>query len=169
MPLSGKSTVSKHLEKKGFIVLDMGDIVRIEMDKRDIKEGNEGEFTKKLRKIHGKDAIAELCAPYLEEMKEEKEDILITGIRSLEEKNTFEKKIGNGIKIIAVWASRKTRKERKEKRKREEDIMGDEFKERDEREINYGLAKIITLSDHLVKNENKSKKELKQEVFSIVR
>ena len=36
MPLAGKTTVAGLLEKEGFEVVDMGDVVRKEMNKREV-------------------------------------------------------------------------------------------------------------------------------------
>jgi len=165
MPLSGKTTVAKLMEEqKGFTVLDMGDIVRIEMDKREIPVEDTGKFVNSLREEHGMDAIAQLSTPYLEEIIQEKEKIVITGMRGWNEKQRFEKETGEEIEIITVWASRKTRKQRRQDRQREEDVKGDKFHERDLREIKNGVGKLIALSDHIIKNDNNSLEELKNKV-----
>lgn len=169
MPLSGKTTVAEIMkESNGFTVLDMGDIVRIEMDKRGIEPGNEGSFVNKMRDKHGMEAIASLSAPYLQEMMKEKEKIVITGMRGLSEKQKFEKEVEDEIDIIAIWASREERKDRREERQREEDIKGQDFQERDIREIENGVGKMIALSDHLIKNDSISIEELESRVDNLV-
>lgn len=166
MPLSGKTTVAEIFkEQKDFALLDMGDVVRIEMEKRNIEPGNEGNFVNKLRDRHGMDAIAQLSVPYLEEILEEKEKIVITGMRGWEEKKHFEEEIDEDIDVVAVWASRETRKERRETRQREEDVEGQGFHERDLREIENGTGKLIALSDHLIKNDDISTERLEQKVI----
>jgi dephospho-CoA kinase len=115
------------------------------------------------------DAIARLSTPYLEEILAEKEKVVITGMRSWDEKERFEEETNEEIEVLAVWTPREERKSRKEKRQREEDIVGDEFHERDLREINNGVGKLIALSDHLIKNSNISKQELEEKVNQIVR
>jgi dephospho-CoA kinase len=154
MPLAGKTTVAEIMEDEGFGVLDMGDIVRIEMRKRDVDPESTGDFVSGLRNEHGMDAIAQLCSPYLEEMSEEKEDIVITGMRGWDEKERFEKETDKEIEIIAVWASRETRRKRREERGRPEDTEGQEFHERDLRELDHGIGDLMALSDHLIKNED---------------
>jgi len=99
---------------------------------------------------------------------EAKEKIVITGMRSWDEKQRFEKETNENIEIIAVWTSRKTRKQRRQKRQREEDQVGDKFKERDQREIQNGVAKLMALSDKIIKNENISMEELENKVNQIV-
>jgi dephospho-CoA kinase len=167
MPLSGKTTVAELLEEKGYTVLDMGEVVRIEMEKRGIEPGNEGEFVNSMRDEHGMDAIAKLSVPYLEEILDEKEKIVITGMRGWKEKERFEEETGEKIEVIAVWSSRETRKQRREERQREEDLMGEKFQERDEREIDQGVGKLMALSDFLIKNENISLSELEKNVEKI--
>lgn len=167
MPLSGKTTVAELLEKKGYTVLDMGEVVRIEMEKRGIEPGNEGEFVNSMRDEHGMDAIAKLSAPYLEEIIDEKKKIVITGMRGWKEKERFEEETGEKIEVIAVWSSRETRKQRREKRQREEDVKGQNFDERDWRELENGVGNIMALSNHLIKNEG-TMKQLEKKVNETV-
>lgn len=167
MPLSGKTTVADILEEKGYTVLDMGEVVRIEMEKRGIEPGNEGSFVNSMRDEHGMDAIAQLSVPYLEEIIDENEKIVITGMRSWDEKERFEDETGEKIEIIAVWSSRKTRKERREERQREEDVKGQKFDDRDWRELENGVGDMTALSNHLIKNEG-TMKQLEQKVKETV-
>ena len=169
MTLSGKTTVAEIMEEEGFTVLDMGEVVRIEMKEREIPTEQTGEFVNKMREIHGMDAIAQLSIPYLKEIMEEKDRIVITGMRSWNEKQRCEKETGEDIEIISVWASRETRRKRREERKREEDQVGDKFKKRDNREIENGVGKLIALSDKIIKNEKISMEELEEKVKEIVK
>lgn len=153
MPLSGKTAAAEVLKDEGYTVLDMGDVVRIEMEKRGIGAESTGEFVNGLRSEHGMDAIAQLCMPYLKEMIEEKERIVITGMRSLEEKRRFEDETGERVEMVAIWSSPETRRQRREERQREEDRKGQEFQERDRRELENGVGDLMALSDHLIKNE----------------
>lgn len=169
MPLAGKTLVAEILEEEfGFTVLDMGDVVRIEMEKRGIDPEKTGEFVNGMRDQHGMDAIAQLSIPYLEEMIGEKDKIVITGMRGWNEKERFEEETGDEIEIIAVWASRDERKERREERQREEDLKGDGFHERDIREIENGVGKLMALGDHMIKNDSIGKDELEEKVGKIV-
>lgn len=167
MPLAGKSTVAELMENDGYSVLDMGDIVRIEMKKRDVPDGSTGKFVSGLRDQHGMDAIAQLSAPYLQEMVDEDEDIVITGMRGWSEKERFEDETGENIDIIAVWASRETRRIRREERGRPEDQNGQEFHDRDIRELDQGIGRMIAMSDYMIKNESGIEK-LEQDVKEII-
>ncbi|MBC5792486.1 MAG: AAA family ATPase [Nanohaloarchaea archaeon] len=169
MPLSGKTTVADIMkEQLDFTVLDMGEVVRIEMNKRNIPTEKTGEFVNEMRDEHGGDAIAQLSIPYLEEMIEEQGKIVITGMRGWNEKQRFENELESEIKMVATWAPRKTRKERREERQREEDKKGDDFEERDIREIENGVGKLMALSDIIIKNDGISLEELELKVKNIV-
>lgn len=169
MPLAGKTAVANMMEQQGFVVLDMGDVVRTEMQKRGVGAESTGNFVNSMRDEHGMDAIAQLSIPYLEEIIEERDKIVITGMRGWDEKERFEKETGEKIEVIAVWASRETRRKRKEARQRDEDIKGDGFEERDLREIQNGVGKMISLSDYMLKNEDIGEKELEKKVDDLVR
>jgi dephospho-CoA kinase len=153
MPLSGKTTVADILSENGYTVLDMGEVVRIEMEKQGVEPGNEGQFVNSLRDKHGMDAIAQLSVPYLEEILQEKERVVITGMRGWNEKKKFEEETDEEIEVLGVWSSRETRKERREERQREEDIQGQNFHKRDLREVKNGVGKLMALSDYMIKNE----------------
>ncbi|EGQ43591.1 MAG: dephospho-CoA kinase [Candidatus Nanosalina sp. J07AB43] len=168
MPLSGKTLVADIMKDQGFKVLDMGDVVRIEMQKRDIETEDTGNWVNDMREEHGMDAIAKLSLPYLQEIVEENQDVVITGMRGWSEKNRFEEEINQDISVVSVWASKETRKSRRNDRQREEDVKGDEFHERDIREIENGVGKLMALSNHIVKNDNKSKQELEEKVKTVL-
>ena len=169
MPLAGKTTVANMMKEQGFVVLDMGDVVRTEMQKRGVSTKSTGDFVNSMREEHGMDAIAQLSIPYLQEIIDERDKIVITGMRGWDEKKRFEKETGESIEIIAVWASRETRRERREARQRDEDVEGDGFEERDLREIQNGVGKMISLSDYMIKNEANGEKELEEKVRNVVR
>jgi dephospho-CoA kinase len=166
MPLAGKTTVAGLLEKEGFEVVDMGDVVRKEMNKREVPTQETGKWVNKQRKEKGVDAIAQLTAPYIEE--KDTSDIVITGMRGLAEKRRFEDELEDSIEMIAVWASPETRRKRREERMREEDREGDEFEQRDHRDLENGVGRLMALSDHMIINEGLSIEELEEKVNQIV-
>lgn len=168
MPLAGKTVVAEMMEDKGYRLLDMGDVVRKEMDKRDIPTSKTGEFVTSQREEKGMDAIAQLSIPHLEEVLQETDQVVITGMRGWSEKKRFEREIDRDMDIIAIWASRETRKKRRKERRREEDRKGQSFEERDMREIENGMAKLISLSDHLILNDDISLDELRSKVYKFL-
>jgi dephospho-CoA kinase len=149
------------MQEEGFTKIDMGDVVREEMDKRGIPAEESGEFVSALRKENGMKAIAELTLPYVEEAIRSHEKVVISGMRGWMEKECFEDNLSEEINIIAVWASREERIRREEERGRKEN---ESVKQRDEREINQGAAKLISLSDYLIKNERISLEEFEKRI-----
>lgn len=168
MPLAGKTVVAEMMEEKGYRLLDMGDVVRKEMEKRDIEVSKTGDFVVDQREEKGMDAIAQLSIPYLEDLLEETDKVVITGMRGWSEKERFEEATGRDMEIVSIWASRETRKKRRQERRRPEDRKGQSFHERDLREIENGMAKLISLSDHLILNDDISLDELKSKVFKFL-
>jgi len=164
MPLSGKTTVAGIMENNGYTVVDMGDVVRKEMEKRGVPSENVAGFVNGQREEKGMDAIAELTIPYLKEAMMKSDRIVITGMRGWSEKQRFQEFLDESFEVVAVWASRETRKRRREERMRKEDIEGQEFHERDQREIDNGMAKLMALSDRIIVNEDKSIDELEEDV-----
>ena len=168
MPLAGKTTVARILEDEGFSVLDMGEVVRKEMEKRNRDVSETGEFVNGLRESKGMDAVAQLSTPYLENITEETDRVVITGMRGWNEKQRFEQETGEDIEVIAVWTSREERKRRREERQREEDIEGDAFHERDIREIENGVGKLMALSDQMIKNDTITEEEFEDKVKGLI-
>jgi dephospho-CoA kinase len=163
LPLSGKTTVADKLKEEGFHKVDMGDVVREEMKQRGMPAEETGEFVSALRDENGMDAIAQLTLPYVEEALQDNEKVVISGMRGWMEKECFEDNLSEELEIIGVWASRETRRSRERERGREEDKVS-EIKERDEREIGHGAAKLIALADRLIVNEYSELESFEQEI-----
>ena len=166
LPLAGKTTVAELIEKQGYELVDMGDVVRQEMEDQGVPTEKTGEFVNNQREENGMDAIAQLTVPYIEEASEK---AVITGMRGLKEMERFEEELDEEVEMIAVWACKKVRKRRKEERMRDEDVKGDSFDKRDRRELENGVGKLSMLSDHMIINEGLEIEELEEEVNEIVR
>lgn len=153
LPGSGKGLVSEIALQKGAMVISMGDIIRKEAKKR-------GESTKEtaqnLRKEHGQYIVAELTIKEIKEILEEGFDksIIVEGIRSPFEVNLFKENFDNFM-ILSVFANRKLRFERIKSRQREDDTTDYEiFVQRDQRELDFGIGVVISLSDKIIINES---------------
>lgn len=166
MPLAGKTAVAEIMNEKGYELVDMGDVVRKEMEKRDIPAEETGKFVNDQREEKGMDAIAQLTTPYIEASESDK--LVITGMRGLGEKERFEEELGEEIKMIAVWASPSTRKTRRDQRNREEDVKGDGFHQRDLRELENGVGKLMALSNRIIENEDQGLEKLEEKVEKIL-
>ncbi len=153
MPGAGKSLFVKTAQEKGYAVIIMGDEIREEARRRGIEPTpeNMGRIMLELREKEGAAAIAKRCLSKIE--KAEQNMILIEGIRSLEEVETF-KKFFKNFRLIAIHASPETRFKRLFHRERSDDPKNLEvFNERDMRELDVGIGKAISLADYMVINE----------------
>ena len=153
LPGSGKGFVSDIATEKGAMIVSMGDIIREEAKKR-------GESTKEtaknLRKEHGQYIVAEMTIEKIKKLQEEgfESSILVDGIRSQYEVNLFKKNFNNFI-IVSIFANPKLRFERIKSRKREDDTTDyNVFAERDQRELDFGIGNVISLSDKIIINES---------------
>ena len=153
LPGSGKNLVSELAIKKGAKIVSMGDIIREEAEKR-------GESTKdtakNLRKEHGDYIVAELTIKKVKKLIEEgnRQSIIIEGIRSPYEVDMFKDNFDDFI-ILSIFANPKIRFERLLKRNRADDSTDyNEFKKRDEMELNFGIGTVISLSDKIIVNES---------------
>jgi dephospho-CoA kinase len=62
MPGAGKSTVAESIKDEGFILINMGDCIRMEANKKklELNDKNLGSLMLNLRKQYGPGAIAKL-------------------------------------------------------------------------------------------------------------
>ena len=151
MPGAGKTEAVKVAKEMGIKVVSMGDEVRNEARKRglELNDENVGKIADEMRKKYGMDIWAKKC---IEKLSSEK-IIVIDGIRNIEELETFRNRIKNFI-LVAIHASPKTRYERLMKREREDDSKNvEELKEREKRELSWGLGDVIAMADIVLINE----------------
>ncbi|MEB3780288.1 MAG: AAA family ATPase [Desulfurococcales archaeon] len=153
MPGSGKSSVAKAIaEILGAEVYVMGDVVRREVARRglELNTRNLEAVASELRRLYGRSAVAKLL---LEELRGlEAEYTVIDGLRGREEAEVF-RSLG-GLCIVAVHSSPLTRYRRLLARGRRDDIRGwDDFRLRDERNIEFGIGEVIALADYMIVNE----------------
>ena len=152
MPGSGKSLVSSVARELGFDVVVMGDAVRKVAEERGIEPRGEEmrKLMKALRREGGPAVVAELCFPLIDAAGPL---VLVDGIRSLHEVEAFRRRYGSAV-LIAVHSSPKTRFERLRARGREDDPKSwEEFRKRDEVELQVGIGSAIALADYVLVNE----------------
>lgn len=156
MPLAGKTLASSYAKELDIPVINMGDKIR------KMQAGNVADLIFEIRKKYGKDIIARMCG---EEIKELNRDVIVEGIRSLEEVEYF-RSIGE-VYVVAIHASPLTRFKRALMRKRGDDPSSlEEFKKRDERELSLGLGNVIALADYMIVNEG-SEEELRRNALKL--
>lgn len=153
MPGSGKTTLACIMSRSGYKVQTMGDIIRKLADERGLEPSplNLGHVAEEIRRINGDSAVAERCVGKLR--NEDSNFVVVDGIRSLKEVQVFKEEIEDST-LIAIHASPKTRLSRLKDRGRSDypkDLKT--FKERDERELEFGVGSAIAMSDYLLINE----------------
>ncbi len=156
LPGSGKTEITKALSRFDVPSVRMGDVVWGELKRRGqaITEANVGKLSNEFRKNEGMGAIAKRCVPLIENCGKGKRAVVVDGIRGIAEVDEFRKAVGKNFHLIGVWASQGTRYRRIASRKREDDTLTPEsFKEKDLRELGWGLGDAIALSDFMVLNE----------------
>jgi dephospho-CoA kinase len=166
LPGAGKTTAIEAVKDLGKVIT-MGDVIRNELIKRNIEPSDEnlGFMAKKLRSEGGEEIIAEKCVELIKK-SDQNEIIFIDGIRSKKEVEVFRKRWK--FPIIAIELSQKLRYKRIIDRARVDDSRDlTDIKERDIREIGFGLEEVINHADFHVYNEG-SIEELKKQTRIIV-
>ncbi len=165
LPGSGKTTAIEAIEDLGIIVT-MGDVVRDEVKKRNLKPSgdNIGKIAKELRDRFGPAIIAEKCVEFIKN-KDEK-IVFIDGVRSLSEVEIFRKYWK--FPIIAIIVNKEKRFKHLFERNRSDDPKSiEDLKERDQREIEFGLDKVLENADYVIQN-NESVDELKRKIRKLI-
>ena len=155
MPFSGKSEAVKIAKEKNIPVIRIGDIVWEETKKQGFKinDKNVGTIANNMRKKYGMDIWAKKTIDKIKKIKD-MNILVIDGIRNIEEIKTFKKKLGEDFLVIGLQVSDKIRYQRAIKRNRKDDSKDlAKIKERDNREISWGLNKVITSADVIISNE----------------
>ncbi|MEM0493139.1 MAG: AAA family ATPase [Candidatus Thermoplasmatota archaeon] len=156
MPGSGKSEAVAVARSMGIPVVRMGDAVWEETRIRglELNDKNVGKVAQEMRESHGKDIWAQRTIAKIR-AHPPSDCIIIDGVRSIEEVDTFKTALGSDFILIAINTSDETRMKRVLKRRRADDnINAKDIKERDERELGWGLGKVLSVADIIVDNEN---------------
>lgn len=147
MPGCGKSIFLHAAREYNYAIVSMGDAVRTETKKRGLPPERHGDVAESLRKEKGLAAVAYLVLDRITP------DCIVDGVRGLEEIRVFTEYYT--LEILAIHASPKTRYKRVKKRKRSGDPQTwKEFRERDTRELTFGIGGVIALADYLLINES---------------
>jgi dephospho-CoA kinase len=166
MPGCGKEEFLKIASQAGLPVVRMGDVVREEASRRGISLTDEGVggMAHQERQVHGPDIWARRT---LERISDQ--NVVIDGVRSPAEVDTFRAAFGGRVTVVAVHASPRTRYKRISSRGRSDDVLTEEeMKVRDGRELKWGLGKVIALADYMIVNEG-SLRDFKREAEEVLR
>lgn len=149
MPGAGKEEFLKIARKEGYEIVRMGDVVRRTAEQKGIKAENIGDFADEERKKHHEGIWADRTSAYVKEDK-----TVIDGIRSRIEVTIFKCDLDRRAKVVAIHASPDTRFHRLKNRNREDAPEDrDEFRDRDDRELDWGLGRVIAMADLMLVNE----------------
>ncbi|MBQ3736095.1 MAG: AAA family ATPase [Candidatus Methanomethylophilaceae archaeon] len=155
MPGAGKEEFLNVARDMDIPFLRMGDLVRELYPKRgdEDRDLTLGQFANIERERHGYNIWAKRA---LERMSG---DIyLIDGCRSMDEVMAY-RSLSDDVNIVAIHAPPRIRYDRLVKRQRDDAPRNvEEFDARDSREMGWGLANVIALSDHLIVNDGSLEK-----------
>lgn len=168
MPGAGKSVAVEVAKKRGIPVLRMGDFIWEEVKRRGlpIDSGSVAEVAMQMRTDFGPGVWAEKTVDRIQHMHPDM--AVIDGVRSEAELEVFRHRLGHNFTLVAVHASRPTRMKRLLERKREDDVEDEgQFLARDERELGWGIGRVIALADVMLVNED-TMPDLAQQVERLI-
>lgn len=138
----------------GHTVVRMGDFIWAEVDARGLprNSANVGMVANAVRKKEGKDAWAIRTANHVKSLGVD--TVMIDGIRSNYEVQVFRQELGDAFLLLAIHTEPDARYHRLTSRARDDDPMEeDAHRARDQRELDWGLARTIALADHMIVND----------------
>ena len=154
LPGSGKGEAATVAEEMDIPVVTMGDVIRAACRKRGLDPGkHHGEIAKALREENGPDAIAQASLPQIDEALTASDTVLVDGIRSGVEVERFEDAFGDDFVLVSIEAPFDVRADRLSERGRDHsDADEARLRERDERELGFGLDRAMARSDAVIDN-----------------
>ena len=150
MPGSGKDELVNVARSIGLATLKMGDLVRAEASRRGISPNGSAlsRLAAEERDKHGAAIWAQRALPKLTETK-----MLVDGCRSDAEVTCFRHQFGD-LFVLGIFSSPETRYERLRRRGRSDDGANlQEFFDRDQRELKFGIGSAFILADEILINE----------------
>lgn len=165
---SGKSTVARHLEKKGWQVIRFGALTMQELGKRGlpINEANEKAVREELRATHGMDAYAKLLLPNIKESLAVCPTV-IDGLYSWAEYKFLKRHFGEQMKFVAMYTTRSMRYARLSQRP-DRPLSVEQAERRDYAEIeNVEKGGPIAMADYTIVNDG-TEKELFQAIDKLL-
>ena len=154
MPSSGKSEAVLIAQNRGYHIARMGDMVWEETKKRGLAltDRNVGRIATEMRKKFGMDIWAKKIIVQLKEKKQLR-IVIIDGIRNIEEVLLLKKELSNDFTLVAIHSEDEIRYQRSLARGRIDDSSSiKKVKERDQRELGWGINKVIDSADLAIHN-----------------
>src|SRR2546428_2779935 len=153
MPGCGKEEVLVVAKDLGLSIVRMGDVVREVAQRRGlpITDAAVGGMAQAEREAHGFGIWAERTLPRIYGDR-----VVVEGLRGRVELEVFRKAFGEGLVVIAVHASPKTRHERMLRRKRSDDALTIEAVQQAElRALRWGVCDGVAAADGLPGEETR--------------
>jgi dephospho-CoA kinase len=169
MPASGKSEAVQLAKDKGIPVIRMGDLVWEETKRQGklLNDKNVGSVATSMRKKQGMDIWARRTVEKIQSLKTSSL-LVIDGVRNREEIEYFKKELGFDFLVVAIDASDELRRKRAIAWGRTDDSNNlKDLEERDQREIRWGLQKVIAEADIVIPNKS-TLKEFKKQVLTML-
>lgn len=171
MPGSGKGEVVNIIKDKySPPVVRMGDLVWEVVKEKGLplESGYVGKIANEERELYGNDIWAKRCVDRVRESLENGESfVIIDGVRTPNEIAVFKQAFEQELYVLCVFTSPGTRLARIQSRGRVDDTASKEdFDERDRRELEWGLGRVIAKADLCVINEA-GLDELKEDVLEV--
>lgn len=160
---SGKDTVAKYLEEKGYVHVSYADIIREAMRKEGIETTRENlqQYATKQRQEKGEDVFTRMV---IEKAESSGDRTVISGIRTAGDVKPLMKKFGDSLKIIKVVAWEGVRFQRLKNRGWPQDPKTvEEFRKHEKGETERGMTKAFQYADIAVFN-NGTLEELHQQI-----
>lgn len=152
LPGSGKGEAATVARGLDIPVVTMGDVIREACRSRGLDPADHhGEVAVTLREEEGDAAIAERSLPIIRETLDEHDTVLVDGIRSAVEVEYFKETLGDDFTLVAIVAPFEAREERIEDRGRDDPNV-ESLRERDERELGFGMDDAISHADVTIEN-----------------
>lgn len=152
LPGSGKSEAAAVAREKGIPVITMGDVIRAACRARGLDPAtHHGEVAGTLREENGPGAVADRSVPMIEDALADASTVVVEGIRSDVEVETFEDAFGEAFTLVSIEAPFGIRAERIDARGRD-DTGAESLRERDERERGFGMDAAMDRADVTVEN-----------------
>ncbi len=170
MPGAGKTEASNVAQGMGIPVVVMGDVLREEVKDRGLAptDENTGGVANQLRKEEGMDAIAMRCIPKIKAYEGKSGVVVVDGIRGIAEVEAFKKAFDDNFTLVKIDAPFELRLDRLKGRGRSDDVGSVEWlRQRDERELSWGMGEAMDVADMSATNLNPIQK-FKDEIRSIL-
>lgn len=167
---SGKGEAATVAEEQGVPVVTMGDVIREECRDRGLDPATQhGTVAQSLREENGPAAVAERSLPLLRDALDEHDTVLVDGIRSGVEVDVFEEEFGEDFFLVSIEAPFEVRAERITDRGRDADAEngGEALRERDERELGFGMDDAMDRADLTIEN-TKSLAAFREQITHII-